>query len=145
MYKLYSNAEEYKNHNIKNLVARRSKYKKIFIILNLFSALLSLIATIITALLISKLLYSSFPDWFFYTTAGISAGISLISSLLSYFIVNDTINNISKKLIKIEVEDVLYKNKLIEKYKEDNADFSFYVSIAIILGVNIAKKEVEYV
>ena len=145
MYKLYSNTTEYKEYQVSRLESKRSRYKAMFLILNLISLMASLTSSILTALLISELVYSSYPQWFFFATAGISAVISLISSLLSYFVVKDSISKISGKLIEIEAEELLYKNKTIKKYQEKNRDFSYYVSIASILGINAAEKGGKYV
>ena len=144
MYRIFPDVQEYKEHNIKRLRNSVKKLKIIYIILSTLSLLAVLAGSIITALLVSKLIYAQYPIWFFFLTAGISAGTTLISNILSYFVVQEKLAKVKKQLNDIDAEEVLYNNKLHEKYKGKNRDIAYYLSIATILDSIAASKEVNY-
>ena len=143
MLNLSIDSKEYASSLYKYLFNRRKRLKWYFLTLNILAVLGALFTTVLTAILVSKLVYEKYPDWFFFATAGSSAMLSLVSSFLNFFIIKDTINKIANKLNKIEKIMILHSNKLTDKFKGNKADFHLYNDISIIVNSKSKKQEVK--
>ena len=134
MFNLSTNAKEYASSIYENLFKRRTRFKWYFLILNLLTVLATLFTTALTAILVSKLVFQKYPDWFFFATAGSSAILSLTSSLLNFFVVKDSIKKTTSKLNKIEKIMVLHSNKLTDRFEGENSDFYLYNEVSKIVN-----------
>ena len=141
MFNLYTSPMEYIKSNVKRLESRHSLYKKLFLFFNVVAFSMALFSSVLTALMISKLIYSSYPDWFFYATAGASAVGALMASLLNFFVINSNISDFKEKINGIEGELVLYNNKVTKRYKGKHREFNLYLKVGVILGSKAAKEE----
>lgn len=144
MFNLYTTHEEYVQSSLTRLAKERKQAKSIFLILNIISALMILFTAVLTPLMISHLLYiDSYPDWFFYATAGASAVGGFVTSLLNFFVIKEKITTSEEMINLIESELVLFYNKATPSYKGKNAEFNLYVAVGSILGSKAAKQEVS--
>jgi len=130
-----------------NFYETRIKWlKKMNVFLNVVIIFAGLITTVITSLMVSKLIYSSYPDWFFYATAGISAGTGLATSILNFFIIQDNIKTYKGNLINIRAEIASYESKAKPTYQRRKAgdnDYELFLAVAKITGSKAARKEIK--
>ncbi|MCK5806921.1 MAG: DUF4231 domain-containing protein [Mycoplasmataceae bacterium] len=143
MFNVLTEPKEYASITYEKLFNRRRKFKRYFLILNLLTVIAALFTTVLTALMVSKMIYKQYPDWFFFATSGSAAMLSLVTSLLNFFIIKGTIDETTTKLNKIENIMVLHFNKLTDKFKGKNADFNLYNEVAIVVNSEAAKQEVK--
>lgn len=124
------------------------KKYRLFKYIHSFLMGLSLVAagcsTILTAVFLSNILPSSFTDdesnaWFFVLSALLSAGVSLISGLLNFFIVKDKIRTLFVQKNHIFLEIIKYQNEMTDNYKGKLKHFNHFNEIQKIIGSSVAK------
>lgn len=142
MLKLTTDPKDFVSAVHSNLTRRRIRFKRYFIILNMLTVLGVLFTTVLAAVMVSKIVYQKYPDWFFFATAGISAMLSLVSSFLNFFVVKDTVEKATIQLNKIEKIMILYSNKLTDKFSGDYAEFNLYNEVSIAMHWISKKQEV---
>lgn len=123
-------------------------FQKISVFLNIVIILASFATTIITSLIMSRLIYDGYPDWFFYSTAGISALTGLASGLLNFFVIKDNIKSYKSIVAKIEAEFISYSTQAKSIYQcksESKNRYHLFLSVATITGSKAAKKEMKNV
>ena len=135
---------KYQESKISLAESKIKNYRRIYVILNVISILAVFASAVISTLIISKLVYTGYPDWFFYATAGISATTALISTLLNFFFIHDNLNDEEKRLKLMQLEIVKYNNGLSDKYIGKHKDFNLFATIEAINGSKAARKEIGY-
>lgn len=129
-----------KNKLQRNLIA----YRVFFVILSLIMFMATLFTGILTPLVISKQVYTSYPTWFFIATSTASAISGLASSLLNFYVVKDSIQKCRKNINLIEKEITLYSNNISKHYKDSKAEYNLYLAVAMINDSHAAKKEKKH-
>ena len=135
---------KYQESKISLAESKIKNYRRIYVILNVISILAVFASATISTLIISKLVYSSYPDWFFYATAGVSATTAFISTLLNFFFIHDNLKDEERHLKLMQLEIVKYNNGLSDKYIGKHKDFNLFATIEAINGSKAARKEIGY-
>lgn len=144
MFNLYTDSTQYVKNAKAELSRYLSRYKKTFYILSVIIALGVASTAIITTIMVSKVWYQQYPNWFFFFTAGISAFSALLTSIINYFLIRDKIQSYKRKLLWIEAEEEKYRLKLTRKYQSHYRDYHFYTSVASYLDNMSAKREAQH-
>lgn len=134
-------------YSIRTLEKIKREYKILRIIfysLNIFSAILAATSTIVAALVISKLIWESFPDWFFFLTTAITSGTALFASILNFFTVKQNLDEREQQILDIESELWLYNAKASERYKAKNRDYMLFLRVASIANNQKAQEVYNY-
>ena len=146
MLNLYTDAFEFIDSKIRFYKKRVKYLKKINIFLNCILIFTGFVTTTLTSLILSKLLYNFFPDWFFYYTAGITAATGLATSLLNFFVIKDNIKVYSNNINRIKAEIISYFQKTKKIYQNKSLEknqYFLFLSVSSIIGSSIAKKEIK--
>lgn len=143
MFNLHDNPIEYVQTKRKKLEFYLMIYKATSVSLSVLIFLCTLFTGIFTPLIISKQIYSDYPTWFLFATAGTSAVTAFATSLLNFYVIKDSIKLIDKNIKLIDKEWFLHKYKVTPKYQTDNSDFLLYLRVAKILESKAAKKELS--
>lgn len=144
MYRLYTDASLFAKNAKKELEVYLRRYKKVFYILSVLIGLGTALGSIVTTLVLSKVIWSDYPDWFFFLTAGISAISVLMMSTINYFLIREKIHSYKRKIKWIEAEELKYHEKLSKQYQSKFRDYNLYLSVASYLDNISAKKEVQH-
>lgn len=142
--KLPKNIEEYQTRTINERKRNIKKHRRIYIILNVLIITASLFSAVLSTIVVSKLVYKSYPEWFFFATAGISAVTALGSTLLNFFIVHDALKREEKNLNLIHLEIVKYDNELEKRYIGKDREYNLFVFLEAIIGSGPAREEAGY-
>lgn len=148
MRNIFTDSFEFIDSKIKFYKRRIKILKKINVFLSIIIILAGFVTTAITSLMLSKLFYHSYPDWYFYATGGISGATGLATSLLNFFVIQDNIKLYKSNVKRIEAEVISYfqKAKKIYKNKSENKNKYFlFLTVASINGSDAAKKEIKNV
>lgn len=143
MYSLKQTPISYVEDNKFLLERKLVKFKRLFFTLNFIAILAGAFSSILVAIMISHLVYDAWPMWYFYASTAASALTTLVTSLLNFYVVRDTINKSKKTLNLISKEEALYHNKAATRYKGKSAEFNLYLSVGAILDSKAAKKAVK--
>lgn len=144
MYSLYKDANVYVKQATDTFEKYLRWYKRMFYTFNIIIGLGTLTTATLTALAVSKTVWSSYPEWYFFVTAGIAAVTTLLSSTINYFLVRDKIHSYKRKLNWIRAEEAKHKMGVGRRYQQKNKDYHLYLSVAAYLDNLSAKKEVEH-
>ena len=144
MYKLYTDAPLFVTNAKRELSTYLERYKKVFYTLSVLIGLGTATGSIVTTLVLSKVIWTDYPNWFFFLTAGISAFSVLMMSTLNYFLIREKIHNYKRKIKWIEAEELKYHQKLSKQYQSKFRDYNLYLSVASYLDNISAKKEVQH-
>lgn len=140
--RLYKNPNDYAQDVLQDRHERVKRNRKFYFSLNIISAVFTFATGVLFALIFSKELFPVKPEWFFYSSAGFTAGTTLVASTVNYFMIRDNMHKYSREIKLIEREIYLHENKIGNLYKGKDRDFYLYASIASIVGSKEAKKEV---
>lgn len=144
MFSLYTDALEYV-HNASTTVNKYLiRYKRIFYTLNVIIGAGTASTAILTALLVSKIFWATYPEWYFFVTAGVAALTTLLSSTINYFLVKDKIHSYQRKINWIKAEEAKHDMKLGKKYQSHKRDYNLYLSVASYLDNFSAKREAQH-
>lgn len=144
MYKLYTEAPLFVKNAKKELIIYLERYRKVFYILSVLIGLGTAAGSIITTLVLSKVFWDDYPNWFFFLTAGISAFSVLMMSTINYFLIREKIHTYKRKIKWIEAEELKYRLELSKQYQSKFKDYNLYLSVASYLDNISAKKEAQH-
>ncbi|QJR43913.1 DUF4231 domain-containing protein [Mycoplasma miroungirhinis] len=122
--------------NIKSSLQKKVwVYSFWYYFLNIIIMLISLIISILGSIQLYNN-FDGFGDWRKYVliTTAISAGITFLTSLISFFVLNKKINKYKIRINKINLETLLWKEKIGE-YKHKNRDLNFFKQVAEICNL----------
>lgn len=117
--------------------------KTLYFVLNISSAFFAFASATLIALIFSKIFFSKWPEWYFFASAGTSAFITLLSSVVNYFTVKDNMIKYRHEIKLIEREIFKYEHRMGKLYANKDKDFFLYANVASIVGSREAKKEVD--
>jgi hypothetical protein len=109
-------------------------YKTFFIILNITSIVLSFASV---ALFASVLWHAKFTTWFLLTNVSISAGVSLITSLLNLFVIKAKMNLFHERYWRI-IGEINHYDINSDTYKQKNnysKEYRLFLNTAVIVGI----------
>ncbi|MBU4691280.1 DUF4231 domain-containing protein [Mycoplasma zalophi] len=130
-----SNPIEFVN-DIKDKLAKKLWiYSFWYYFLNVVIMLISLTISILGSIQLYNG-FDGFGDWnkYLLITTGISAAITFLTSLISFFVLNKKINKYKIRINKINFESLLWKEKIGE-YKHKNRDLTFFKKVAEICNL----------
>lgn len=140
MLNLYRTPLEYVYESKKNQEKKYKQFRALFILLSLFMFMCGLFTGVITPIVISKSFFTSFPTWYFIASASATALSGLVSSLLNFYVVKDSMSKCKMNINMINKEIILYINKSTKNYQDTNRDYNLYISIGMIMNSHAAKK-----
>ena len=141
MNKLVTNNKDYKDQVLEILKHKIKRNKILLYSLRILTFLGAFASIIIVSLIMGKIIYSSYPAWFFFTTASITSIITLITSLINFFILKDNFEKYKKEKELVQLEILKHENSISKRYKSKDKDFNLNISIGVIVGSKEAKKE----
>ena len=144
MTNLYDNPQNYVKNILIDVEGDYKRYKAIFVTLNILIAIFTALSTIITAIIISKLVFSTFPEWYFFATAGLSAFSALFGSIVNYFNISDKIKDFKKQRNDIQIEQIKFENNISEAYSGPDKEYRLYLRVSAIVGNESSQVEVKY-
>ena len=141
MTKLVTDNTSYKDEVLK-VLEHRIKTNKVFLyVLRVLTFLGAFASVIIVSLIMGKIIYSSYPTWFFFATASITSVIAFITSLINFFVLKDNLEKYKKEKELVNIEILKHENGISKRYKSKDKDFNLNISIGVIVGSKPAKKE----
>lgn len=114
-------------------------YKALYIILNILTMLCTFTSVLIFAVILWK---GGFTVWFLITNVSLSAGISLVSSLLNLFVIKKNMILYHDNSWRINAEITHYYTKTDDYKVVDNysREYKLFLNISIIVGITSAIK-----
>lgn len=144
MFNLYNDSLEYVHNATETVEKYLRRYKRMFYVLSVLSGIGAAAVAILTAILVSKVIWASYPEWYFFVTAGIAAITTLFSSTINYFLVKDKIHSYQRKINWIKAEEAKHHMKVGKKYQSHKRDYNLYLSVASYLDNFSAKREAQH-
>lgn len=144
MLKYIDTPQKYVDKKLTDLKQEYKFLKIIYYTLNILTGIFSAASSIVVALVVSKLLWDSFPDWFFFMTAAVTSFSAFASGLINFFVIKDNMNKKEKQILDIESEKWLYEAKAAGRYKGDRKDFMFFLKVANIAENDKAREVYNY-
>lgn len=135
---------KYSERTLEKLKKEYKFLRIVYYSLNILTAILAATSTIVAALVISKLIWVSFPDWFFFLTTAITSGSALFTSILNFFTVKQNMLNREKQIVDIESELWLYNARASERYKAKDRDYMLFLRVASIADNQKAQEVYNY-
>ncbi|MCC3161108.1 MAG: DUF4231 domain-containing protein [Mollicutes bacterium PWAP] len=124
----------------KRLEILNNKLKILNYVIAFLSFFLVLGGAVLTPIAVSKMVWPSYPTWYFFVISGISAFLGLIGGFLTFFSIRVKISN-NKFIIKsLKREKIRFDEKLFEKYKTKNSNYWLLIEIHSIIGNKQAKE-----
>lgn len=120
---------------------RRAKINKsLFIYLNIISMFATLVILAITTIVISKVFSKEIPSWYFYATTVASAIITLITSLINFFLVKDNAQKYSAQVKYIEGEIIKFDKKTDVYKNAKDPEMEIFHRVALLMKYDVAKE-----
>ena len=145
MNKLIIDNIDYKEEVMKELNKKIKVTKAFFNTLRIITFIGAFSTVTIVALIMGRVFFGSYPVWFFFATASISAVVAFISSLINFFVLKDNIDKYRKERTRVKLEILKYENNISERYKHGNKQYNLNIAIGEIIGSKAAKKELSNV
>ena len=144
MLKYIDTPQKYVDKKLADLKQEYKFLRIVYYTLNVLTGILSAASSIVVALVVSKLLWDSFPDWFFFMTAAVSSFSAFAAGLINFFVIKDNMKKKEKQILDIESEKWLYEAKAAGRYKGDRKDFMFFLKVANIAENDKAREVYNY-
>ena len=144
MLRYIDTPQKYVDRKLEQLKKEYKFLRIVYFTLNVLTGIFSAASSIVVALVVSKLLWNSFPDWFFFMTAAVTSFSALSSGLINFFVIKDNMNKREKQILDIESEKWLYDAKAAGRYKGDKKDFMFFLKVANIAENDKAREVYNY-
>lgn len=141
MLRYINSPKKYTDRKLDELTKELKYLRVTYFTLNIISGILGAAGAIITALVISKIIWSNYPSWFFFLTAGVSSFGTFTSSIINFFWIKDQIEKKKSQIIDIESEIYLFESKAIDRYKLKNREYILFLKVAMIAGNTKAREE----
>ena len=117
--------------------ARRSTHinRTLFYLFNIFSMITTFVILVLTTLVISKILTTSIPEWYFYATTVVTAIVTLVTSLINFFYVKDKYDKNKELSQFIEGEIIKYSVNSEEYSKTKDKELLIFEKVMIKKGL----------
>ena len=145
MNRLIIDNVNYKDKIIKILDRKIKKHTVLYNTLRVITFMGAFASTIIVSLIMGRVFFGSYPVWFFFATAAITAIVAFITSLTNFFVLKEKMLKYKKERRLVKYEILKYENNISERYKRGNEEYNLNIAIGVIIGSKAAKKELSNV
>ena len=113
--------------------------KFFFVVLNIVSFIATFFVSSLTILTFSKMFWN-ISTWFYFTTAGVTASTTFITTMINFFYVKDKIKTYEDLSHFLHTEIILYQINEGNYKKTKNKDFEIFRVVCKRLGYAFAKE-----